>query len=123
MPRRVATGTRALPRTCASTAGAPRNRYSWNSPCRCASALMCRPPPGAPPGAQWSGPLRPGAAAGQRARPERARLLELGDQLAERRDVVIALDHGGDRAAALERRRVQEPHRVGHGMIVGVDEI
>ena len=50
----------------------------------------------------------------QRAAGDRARLRELRTQLRERRDVIVALDHGGHRAAAAQRRRVQLPHRVGH---------
>jgi len=37
--------------------------------------------------------------------------------------VVIALDHGRDRAEAAHRRRIQLPHRVRHRMIVGIHQV
>jgi hypothetical protein len=52
-----------------------------------------------------------------------ARHVELGDQLGEGRDVVVALDHRGHRAEMRHRLAIQVPHRRGDGMIVGVDQV
>src|ERR1700683_551847 len=49
--------------------------------------------------------------------------LKLRMQLRERRHIGVALDHGRDRTETTHGRGIQRPHRIGHGMIVSIDEI
>src|SRR6202012_1872277 len=44
-------------------------------------------------------------------------------QLPERGDVVVALDHGGRRAEALQRLGIKRPHCGRDRVIMGVDEV
>ena len=56
-------------------------------------------------------------------RSDRSRVVELGDQLGQRRDVVVALDHRRDRADMRQRVGVQRPDGVGHRLVVGIDDV
>ena len=50
-------------------------------------------------------------------------MVELIDKLGERRDVVVALDHGRHRTEMGDRLAIEIPHLVAHGMVVGVDDV
>ena len=52
-----------------------------------------------------------------------ARDVELGHQLGEFGNVVVAFDHGRDRAEARDGGAVQIPHRLDNGMVVSIDEM
>src|SRR5579859_6630291 len=69
-------------------------------------------------GVQSGASSGPSMEAGEFARP-----VEFHEQLAERRDVVVAFDHGGHVAEELDGARVQIPYRRRDGVIVGVDQM
>ena len=50
-------------------------------------------------------------------------MIELADQLVERRDVIVALDHSGDAAEPRDGGGVQRPHRIAHRMVVRIDQV
>ena len=50
-------------------------------------------------------------------------LADLDKKFVERRDVVVALDHGRDPAEALQRRDIEIPDILAHRMVVGVDDV
>ena len=50
-------------------------------------------------------------------------LVDFDQQFVERRNVVVALDHGRDPAEALQRRGIEIPDVLAHRMVVGVDDV
>ena len=50
-------------------------------------------------------------------------MVELVDELGERRNVVVALDHGRHRTEMGDRLAIEIPHLIAHRMVVGVDDV
>ena len=46
-------------------------------------------------------------------------MIELIDQRCERRNVAVALDHGGDTGKAIDRLAIQAPYVLGHRIWLG----
>src|SRR5579872_3869810 len=113
MARRVSTGTRPVPRTYGAIAGSPVNRKCWKASWICGSRVTT----------SASGPTASSSRQRQSALGQAPRRIQLGAQLLERRNVSVALDHGGDIAKSADGRRIQLPDRIRHRVIMGIDQI
>ena len=50
-------------------------------------------------------------------------MVELVYELGERRNVVVALDHGRHRPEMSDRGTIEVPHLVADGVVMGIDEM
>ncbi len=53
---------------------------------------------------------------------DRPRMIQLLNQLGERWNVVVALDHGRHRTEMRDRLAIEVPHLVAHRMVMRVDD-
>src|SRR5271163_1624276 len=60
---------------------------------------------------------------GQHLFRDLARPVDLDQEFVERRNIVVALDHGRDPTEALQGRDVEIPYVFADGMIMGVDDV